>query len=211
MEKNNVFQELSLILVVSILLGISFLYPGKGIEYFIKITGIFLVILLINLYAKRFFAYNLEADVSTKIWSMGTVGFKQSQRFKKPLPMLWLPILTTLATRGSFIWLPLLEFDIAARPERVSRRHGLYRFTEITEWHIALIAVAGIFANLVGGIIGYFAGFEEFAKWSIYYAVWSIIPISSLDGTKILMGSKYLWFTLIIILAVIFSWSLVIF
>jgi hypothetical protein len=55
------------------------------------------------------------------------------------------------------------------------------------------IATWGIITNLVLAIIGYSFGYELFAKLSIYYATWSIIPFSSLDGTKIFFSSRVLW------------------
>ena len=115
-----------------------------------------------------------------------------------------------ILTKANFLWLAILDYDITPRTERVSRRHGLYRFSEMTEWHIALIVAAGLAANLVLAAAGYFAGFETFAKLNIYFALWSLIPISSLDGSKILFGSRILWITLLIILAIFLSYGLVI-
>ena len=69
----------------------------------------------------------------------------------------------------------------------------------MTDWHIALIAVAGIIINLIAAIIGYVAGFETFAKLNIWFAAWALIPLSSLDGSKIFFGSRPLWFTMLVI------------
>ena len=116
-----------------------------------------------------------------------------------------------------FKWLAILEFDVKPRIERVSRRHGLYRFSEMTDWHIAVIAAAGVFANILLAIIsysisGYFPGletsFEYFAKLNVYYALWSLVPLSSLDGSKILFGSKLLWLTLAIITGIFFFYGI---
>lgn len=210
MDVKKSFSELGLILIVAIVLGIAFAFPSKGYLAFLTTAASFLIIILINTFAKIFFAHNLETNVNTKIWSWYRTGFKKGAHFAKPLPMIWLPILTSLLTKGLFVWLPVLEFDVSPKPERITRRHGLYRYTEVTEWHIALIAVFGIIANIVVGVVGYFAGFESFAKLSILYAAWSLLPISSLDGTKIFFGSRNLWYTITIITLAIFFWSLAI-
>ncbi len=210
MDWKKIGSEFGLILLVAIVIGISFNYPSKGLNNFFIIGTIFFFILLINIVAKKFFAYNLETDTNHKIWTIYRFGLRKGMHFKKPVPMIWLPILTSLITRGVLIWLPLIEFDVSPRPERIMRRHGLYRYTEVTEWHIALIAAFGIIVNIIAGILGYFAGFESFAKYSILFAVWSLLPAGRLDGSKIFFGSRNLWFTMLVITLAIFSWSLTI-
>jgi hypothetical protein len=159
----------------------------------------------VNVIAKKVIAYTLESDVKTKFWEIYNYGFRRGEHFRKPLPMLWLPFLFSFVTKGIFSWMPILECDITPRVERVSKRHGLYRFSEMTEWHVALISVAGITANLILAVILYILmatinpGFEQFARLNIFYATWCLLPLSSLDGTKIFMGSKILWFTTLII------------
>ena len=69
----------------------------------------------------------------------------------------------------------------------------------MTEEHIGLIAASGIFANLFLGIIGYLIGFPLFAKLSIWFAFFNMIPISNLDGNKIFFGNLVLWSFLAII------------
>ena len=63
----------------------------------------------------------------------------------------------------------------------------------MTEYHLGLIAAAGIIANLIFAIVAYFANFTDFAMISVFYAFFNIIPISKLDGNKIFFGSLILW------------------
>ena len=207
MNSTRIWKEGTVVFLSIIILSLSFIYKEMAISYLELFLSITLVV-LVNVFAKKFFANNLETDINLNFWSIKHFGLRNSQHFKKPVPMLWLPIITTLASFGRFVWMPIIEFDVAPKPERISRRHGLYRFTEVTEWHVALIAAAGIFANVFFGIIGYFTGFEVFAKLSIYYAFWSIIPLGRLDGSKILFGSKNLWFGLLLLLSAILIWVL---
>ncbi|MBL7059296.1 hypothetical protein ISS08_02490, partial [Candidatus Pacearchaeota archaeon] len=83
--------------------------------------------------------------------------------------------------------------DVKAKVYRAAKRHGLYSFSEMTEYHLGLIAASGIFINLILAIIGYVIGFPLFAKLNIYYALFNMIPISDLDGNKIFFGSLVLW------------------
>ncbi|VVB80732.1 Uncharacterised protein [uncultured archaeon] len=210
MDLKKIGNELLLIVLAAIVLAISFNYPRTSFVTILSLFGIFAGIILVNTLAKKFFASNLETEVNQNLWAWFQFGFGKKDHFKKPLPMIWMPILTTLLTKGIFVWMPLISFDVSPKPERITRRHGLYRYTEVTEWHIALIAAFGIIANIAVGIVGYFAGFETFAKLSVLYAVWSLVPVSNLDGSKIFFGSRNLWFAMLVIVLAVFFWSLTI-
>jgi hypothetical protein len=207
MDKNRLLKEVGTILLASIILAISFSFLKIG-----EIDGIFmnsfysmLIIITFTFLVKKAYAYYLEADVKVKFWSMENYGFRKKAHFVRPLPMVWLPLL--FAPLG-LKWFGILETEIVARTERVSKRHGLYRFSEMTDWHVALICTAGIIASMFLAITSYILGFETFSKMSILFMTWSIIPVGSLDGTKIFFGNRFLWTTLASIIAVIFFWGL---
>ena len=204
-------QEISIIILAAVILGLSVSFLNS--EILLPATISFLVIISLNILAKKLLAYYLEADIKPKFWCMYQYWFTKRSHFKKPIPMLWLPLVLSLIFRGAlglFGWFGILEFDVKPKIERVSRRHGLYRFSQMTDWHISLIAAFGIIVNLIAAIIGYILGFETFTTLSIYFAVWSILPIASLDGSKILFGSKVLWLTLFIIISIFLGYSLVV-
>jgi hypothetical protein len=201
-------RGLLVILLATLVLALSISFKNNSL---ILATAISLFIIIsINIITKKIVGYNFETKVKTKFWSLYQFGFRKDSHFKTPIPMIWFPLVLSLFTKGLFWWLAVLEFDVEAKPERASRRHGLYRFTEVTEWHMCWIALWGIIANIFFALIGYVAGFELFAKLSIYYAIWSIIPLSSLDGSKIFFGSRYLWAAVTIILLLFFGWGLAI-
>ena len=194
-------KEILIIILASIILAITVAFRNHNLFY-TALTS-FLIIIGINVLVKKIVGYNLEIAVKTKFWSWYQYGLRTDMHFKKPVPMVWLPLVLVLFTKGFFLWLGILEFDIAAKTERVSRRHGLYRFTEVTEWHMAWIATWALIANLIFAIAGYIMGFELFAKLSIYFIAWSIIPIAKLDGSKIFYGSRALW-TIVFTIAMMF-------
>ena len=206
MIKNNFLREILLIVLATIILALSVSYKNTSIFYWAILS--FFIILSLNILTKRIVGYFFETKVETKFWSTYQYGFRQDFHFKRPLTMAWLPLVITLITNSIFWWLAILEFDVAAKSERVSRRHGLYRFTEVTEWHMAWIAIWGITINIAAAVIAYILGFELFTKLSIYYAFWSIIPISSLDGSKVFFSSKILWSTIFVILLFFLGWGL---
>lgn len=184
-------KEIFTIALASIVLALTVAFKNTDIFYAALVS--FLIIIGLNVIVKKIVGYNLETAVKTKFWTWYQYGLRKDMHFKNPVPMAWLPLVLTLFTKGFFLWLGILEFDVVAKTERVSRRHGLYRFTEVTEWHMGLIATWALAANLIFAIAGYIIGFELFAKLSIYFIAWSTIPLAKLDGSKIFYASRPLW------------------
>ena len=198
-------KELATVFFAIIVLAITASYKDNTIFYTALIS--FTIILTINVAVKKILGHHFEINVKTKFWEFQKYGFKKHQKLKKPLPMAWLPLLLTILSNGMFLWLGILEFETSPKPERASRRHGLYSFTEITEKHVGAIAFFALLANILAGIIGYIAGFETFAKLSFAFAMWSVIPISRLDGTKIFFSNRILWTLVTIITGLLFLLS----
>ncbi|MCK4649744.1 hypothetical protein KAT36_00790 [Candidatus Pacearchaeota archaeon] len=194
-------KEPFVVIITAIVLALAVSFKNTDILYAATLS--FLIIITANILAKKIVAYKFETDIKTKFWTLYQYGFRKDMHFNKPIPMIWLPLLLTLFSKGFFLWLGVLEFDVKAKPERATRRHGLYRFSEVTEWHMAWIAIWGIITNLILAITAYIAGFELFAKLSIYFIAWSVIPFSRLDGSKIFYASRALW-TVVFTIAMLF-------
>lgn len=201
-------KEVFTAILASIILALTASYKDPTA---LKATTLsFLIIVTINILAKKITAYKFEIDIKTKFWDLYQYGLRKDMHFKTPIPLAWLPLLLALFTKGNLLWLGILEFDAKARPERSTKRHGIYRFTEITEWHLAWIATWAIIANFASAIIAYILGFELFAKLSIYFIAWSVLPIGRLDGTKIFFGSRALWTVVAAITLIVLGWGLII-
>lgn len=199
--------EIIQVLIAAIVLGfvISF-SKTTTIQQFGIAAAVVLGIILVNVIAKKLIANYLDTVIDIKIWQISRYGFYERSYLKKPVPAgVIVPFVLSAVSFGYFKWLACLEFDIHPLPSRVSKRHGIYRYSEVTETHIALIAAIGIVANIAAALAAYLLGFEMFAKYSIYYALFSIIPLSSLDGSKLFFGAKITWFALAIILLIITS------
>lgn len=199
----------ALTIVVSTLI-LSFAISLFEIKNFFIISLMIFLIIIINIFAKKITSLYFDSEVEIKLWEMERYGLKPHQYFKKPVPIgLIIPIVSKiiLFPLKNFIWMASLIFDVKPKVYRAAKRHGLYLFSEITEDHIGYIAAAGIAANLFFSIIGYLLGFQTFARLSIYYSLFNIIPISNLDGNKIFFGNLVLWFFLatIILLGLIFA------
>ncbi len=186
-------KEFLLIILVTIILSVSLSFL-KSIDYFLLILLPVFFVILINILAKKVSSYYLDSEIETNVWSFKHYGFHPKNHFKKAFPAgVFLPLIFSVLTLGNIVWLASFVFEVKPKVYRAARRHGLYKFSEMTENHIGLIAAAGIFANLFFAIIGYFIGFENFAMLNLGYAFFNILPLSDLDGNKIFFGNLALW------------------
>ena len=156
----------------------------------------FSIIILGNIFAKKIMAYRLDSEVEMQLWETGKFPLIAKPKKTKPFPMgAFLPIATKIIffPFTAFFWMASLVFDVKPRIYRGSRKIGLYSFSNVTEYHVGLIAAAGISVNLIFAIIGYFLGFPLFSRLNVYFTLFNMIPISELDGNKIFFGSRLLW------------------
>ena len=202
-EFPSLVKEILILIISALVLTLAINYGRPESSFYTGITT-FLIIFFINYGIKKLVANYFEISISIKPWEIKYFGFKEKNQFKKPISMIWWPLFISLITLGKFWWFPILEFDVKGKQERAARRHGLYRFTEVTENHIAYIVFWSIIATLISGLIGYFIGFESFFKISVFYALWSLVPLSRLDGSKLFFGEKWLWFFTTIITLIFF-------
>jgi len=182
-----------IIITLSLNLSLSIFEEWKTLLY--TLLAVFIVVIG-NVFAKKLMAYRLDSEIEMKVWEVGKFGFTQDKNAKKPFPLgAILPLISKiiLFPFKSFVWMACLVFDIKPRIYRGAKRHGLYTFSEITESHIGLIAAAGIIINLILAVVGYFAGFNLFARLNIYYAFFNMLPVSEFDGNKIFFGNLIFW------------------
>ena len=185
-------KEIGTLLLITVILAltISFL----KLDIFMGILLAVFLVLLFNVAAKKIAAFYLESRIEIKPWLIERYGFKKQEYFKRPFQIgIFLPIIVALVSVGNLFWMASMIFDVKPEVYRASKRHGLYSFSEMTEAHIGMIAAAGVLINLVVAVIAYFLGFPLFARLNVYYAFFSMIPLSDLDGNKIFFGNTVLW------------------
>jgi hypothetical protein len=188
-------KEIINVVLITFIIAFSISLIGSLIGFLYTFLAVFIVIGM-NIFAKKFASFHLDSEIEIKLWEIKRFGFKTHQHLKRPFPAgAFFPIISKifLFPLQSFVWMASLVFDVKPKIWRKSKRHGLYSFSEMTEYHLGLIAAAGIFANLILAIIGYFFNFPEFVKLNIYYAFFNMIPLSNLDGNKIFFSSLILW------------------
>ncbi len=186
-------KEISAIVLAIIILSVSagFFEIIRGTSLIFAIVLGMALVVFFNVVTKKFIAYNLDSEIEMRFWEVG----KYSSNKKPFLIGAFLPLISkiVLFPFNSFVWMASLVFDVKAKTYRAAKRFGLYTFSDVTEYHIGLIAASGVIINLILSVVSYFLGFELFARLNMYYAFFSILPISDLDGNKIFFGSKIMW------------------
>jgi hypothetical protein len=193
-NKKEIFLVSLTIIIFAFLMNLSSSLIDDWQTFLFSILT-FAIVILGNIFAKKITAYNLDSEIEMQLWETGKFPLIP-KKGSKPFPMgAVLPIITKIIffPFNTFFWMSSLVFDVRPRIFRGARRHGLYTFSEMTEYHIGLIAASGIVINLIFSVIGYFLGFPLFSRLNIYFALFSIIPLSELDGNKIFFGSKLIW------------------
>ncbi len=203
-------KELAAIITVIILFAfiISFL---QGLEVFLSALITATIIIAVNVISKKLIAYRLDSKIEQKIWQWQRWGFYERSKLKKPIPagIIFPFILIWISYPLGFLkMLTFLQFDVSPLPSRAAKKHSLYRYTEMTEWHIASIAGFGIFCVLVLAAVAYLLNYPDLARYSIYFSLWNLLPIGQLDGCKILFGSRLLWYILSIFVLIGLFYSL---
>jgi len=201
-------KEITTIIILAIILAFV-ISLVETLELFLYVLLSVFLIFIINITAKKVVSFYLDTEIEIKLWEIKRVGLfyfiglipittpHPSHKLKRPFPLgAFLPIIMKVLSVGYLNWMACFVFDVKSKIYKTAKRHGLYTFSEISEFHIGLIAAAGIFANLIFAIIGYFIGLPEqmnFITLSIWFAFFNILPISELDGNKIFFGNLTLW------------------
>jgi len=186
-------KEIAIIGLVTLILSFT-ISLIESMEIFLYTLLVVFVVITVNITAKKIAGFYLGSQIELKLWEIKRYGFKPHKRFRRPFPAgVFFPIIVTAFSLGFLFWMASIVFDVKPNNYRRAKRHGLYTFSEMTEAHIGLIASMGILANLTFAVLGYLLGFPGFAKLSIYYAFFNLLPLSDLDGNKIFFGNLVLW------------------
>ncbi|VVB80118.1 Uncharacterised protein [uncultured archaeon] len=186
-------KEVGVVILVTIILALIISSVQTWDKFLYLLPVVFLVI-AVNVIAKKVASFYLDSEVEIKLWEIERYGFKSHHRFNKAIPAgVIMPILLKVLSFGYLNWLAVTSFDVKPKTYRAAKRFGLYSFSEVSEFHIGIIAAAGVVANLFFAIVAYLLNIPDFARISIFYTFFNMIPISDLDGNKIFFGSLILW------------------
>jgi Zn-dependent protease len=211
MNKQEIIQITLGILVLTGITIASQLFQGDFTTLVSSLIGA-IVIVLIYVGARKLAARALDAEVEHELWAWQRYGFKPHQYAPRPIALgAVMPLVLSILSMGWFKVPTLFTYETEPLKRRASKRFGFYSFTEMTDWHIALIGASGIVALLVLSTISYLIpGAETLWQVAAYMAFWNMLPISKLDGAQIYFGSRVLWTGLSLVAAVFAIYALII-
>ena len=208
-------KELQQIIIAIIVLGFvsGFLELIKReLKPFFVIMGFSAIIIVINIFAKKIVASRLDADVEHEIWKMDRFWFNPSDYIKKGVMAgVIIPFFVTVVSLGSIKLMTIMTYETHALKRRAARRFGPYSYTEMTDWHNAIVGAVGIISVLLIAFISYWLPGDVWitiGKMSIFYAFFNLIPFSKLDGSQIYFGSRVLWSVLGVITLIFMTYAM---
>lgn len=208
-------EEIKDIIIAIVILGFvsGFIELVRGdVKSLAIIIGFGAIIIGANIISKKIMASRLDADVEHEIWKMERYGLKPEERLGKSI---WagviIPLFIAIVTLGSIKLMTILTYETRALKRRAAKRFGPYSFTEMTDYHNALVGAAGIISALLITFITYWlpGGFWIIiGRMATFYAFFNMIPFSKLDGSQIYFGSRVLWSVLAVITLIFMMYAM---
>jgi Zn-dependent protease len=211
MKRKEISQVLIAIVILGIVFGFSELIKGKFTEFAIAL-GASAIILIINIGIKKIIASRLDADVEHELWKMNRYGPAPENHLDKDITAgVLIPLLISIITLGSVKLMTVLTYETRALKRRAAKKFGPYSFTEMTDWHNALVGAAGILSCLLITFVTYWLPgdfWSVIGKMATFYAFFNMIPFSKLDGSQIYFGSRVLWSVLAVITLIFMTYAM---
>jgi len=208
MEKREAWSIIIAILIMAIVLYFPRLLGDSasiGITNSIIISGL---IIITSVSIKNLVGKVIDVSISHSIWEFKRFWITYHSKFRRPIPVgALVPVILSFFSTGKVKFLTLLQYESKALPSKIVKKYGRRRFENIMEWDDALVVFYSMVGLLILGCAAKFAGdimpfkfFLFLSKYCLYYPLANMIPFGSLDGMKLIMGSKPLYvFTLVLI------------
>ncbi len=198
------------IIIITIILSFVFSFREWGAEKFSLNAGLLnwlqyliavAIILIIKQAAHKIIAEKQGASSELRIWSIKRYGLGKSKQF--PVSFLGykiesLPLGLILSIILSFLSNGIIRFAAVASSEMKEEARMHKKFKNLTHTEIALNSLIGLSLTLLLAILFQtltFSGINLDKLTTVAYTItlYSLIPLSGLDGAKILLGSKMLY------------------
>lgn len=165
------------------------------------------VIVLVHYMGHKFAARHYNVIAEHRVWGIGRYSFVTKAYFKKiksfPLGAV-LAIIISFLSNGKFFFTAVESINLRVEEHKRLGR----RWLKLTELETARIALAGPFANILFAfLIQLFNSsgmFDQLVLMNCVYAIYHMIPISQLDGTKVFFGSIILYVFGVVFIAMSF-------
>jgi Zn-dependent protease len=193
-KRQEIFYAVAAAILIGYVVSFSNLFEQTSngwISWLLMSIGA-LAIISANIAVKKLVAHKKGCEAETDLWTFKRYWLWEKAHFPFPIPIWFiLPLIITWLSTGRLWWLAILTFEAKPTYSRIRER-----WTDLTEFYIALIAAGGVYANIILAIILKACGLPQLAILSAWFAFFSIIPIAKLDGAKIFFGGddgRLLW------------------
>jgi hypothetical protein len=200
----------AIVIIVTIFLMtllLSFTHRVLVVSSLLNSLIISTIVILISVFCKKIVAKKINTEITFRFWGWKQFWISRRAHFEKPIIMgLILPLLLGFLSRGSVKFLTFLEFTTKALPSKAVKKYGKYRFKDVNEWDDGLIIFYSMMGLLLVSIVTDFFSntlLQGISNWALFYAAYSLIPLGSLDGMKLLFASKPLYIFSAIIIGLI--------
>jgi len=195
-------KEVVWIIIAILIMGFMISFSLSP-TYSLHILLISAIIILTSTITKKIAGEIFNIKVEHKVLDFQRWGYYKRSHLKKPVPMgIILPFFVSVISLGIIKPFTLLQFNAENLTKKRIQRAGLdktYRRSEINESDLGFTASWVFWALILLAIIGFYLKQPELTKYSIYYGIWNLIPLSNLDGTKLFFGSLINWILLVIV------------
>ncbi len=203
--KKEVTWILIMIIILTFIIGFKTNLEKETAELTLIIPFIAsATIILTSVIVKKIAAPYFNLKIEHKSWEFQRYAWYERSKLKKPFPIgLLLPFFIALLTFGLVKPMTLIQFSYEDIPKtRILKRYGRInrRRTMINDSDPGYIASWGFIALFLlvisSAILTYLTNlqlFSDITKYTIYYSLWNLIPISELDGSKVFFGSPLTW------------------
>jgi membrane-associated protease RseP (regulator of RpoE activity) len=175
---------------------------------------IFSLIIILSTAVKKISAYHYAIKIEHHDWKLTQWWWYTRAHFQIPFPLgLIIPFFFAVFTIGYLKPFSFLQFNAENIEEvRILKKHGprgSRRKEFINESDLGYTAATGFYVLFFLAIIGivlkpYFPSFGYgLAKYSVYYALWNLLPVSQLDGAKVFFGTTLLWSFILLVFLIL--------
>ena len=196
MKESEIIQIILAIITLGVISGFTEIIELR-INAFAIVIVFAAIIIGANILGKKIMASRLDADVEHEVWRIQRYGMAPQAHLQKSIMAgIIFPLFITAITLGSVNPMTVMTYETRALKRRAAKRFGPFSFTEMTDYHNALVGVGGIMVCLIIAFISYWipgSGWSTLGRMATFYAFWNMIPFSKLDGSQIYFGSRVLW------------------
>ncbi len=203
MPKNKFFKktEIKHIFISTLIIGFIFSYNNFTIVNWLRLTILAALTLIIGESVRKIIARRKGCETEYQLWQIKKYGITKSAKFpikifNKKIKSIYIGIILPLITVFLSIGYIKLMITGTSQAKEVILKRVSKKYARITEFETAIIALAGPMTYILLALIFKslsLPGFEPFIEMNYLLALYSMIPLSKLDGAKIFFGSLPLY------------------